>query len=141
MEQAEMMPMPAPFDGYVEKPVRVSNTALVSLGRNRYSVPCEFAGRWVSSRLYPTRIDLVADDAVIASHARLLDRDQVSYDWQHYLPLIERKPGRYVMARPSLICPGHCANFVMAWHDIPAEIGSWPKCWQPYQWLVWRPCW
>ena len=51
------------------------------------------AGRWVSSRLYPTRIDLVADDAVIASHARLLDRDQVSYDWQHYLPLIERKPG------------------------------------------------
>ena len=93
LEQAEMMPMPAPFDGYVEKPVRVSSTALVSLGRNRYSVPCEFAGRWVSSRLYPTRIDLVADDAVIASHARLLDRDQVSYDWQHYLPLIERKPG------------------------------------------------
>ncbi len=93
LEQAEMMPMPAPFDGYVEKPVRVSSTALVSLGRNRYSVPCEFAGRWVSSRLYPTRIDLVADDAVIASHARLLDRDQVSYDWQHYLPRIERKPG------------------------------------------------
>ena len=93
LEQAEMMPMPAPFDGYVEKPVRVSSTALVSLGRNRYSVPCEFAGRWVSSRLHPTRIDLVADDAVIASHARLLDRDQVSYDWQHYLPLIERKPG------------------------------------------------
>ena len=93
LEHAEMMPMPAPFDGYVEKPVRVSSTALVSLGRNRYSVPCEFAGRWVSSRLYPTRVDLVADDAVIASHARLLDRDQVSYDWQHYLPLIERKPG------------------------------------------------
>ncbi len=93
LEQAEMMPMPAPFDGYVEKPVRVSSTALVSLGRNRYSVPCEYAGRWVSSRLYPTQVDLVADDAVIASHARLLDRDQVIYDWQHYLPLIERKPG------------------------------------------------
>jgi hypothetical protein len=42
--------------------------------------------------LYPTRIEVVADDALIASHARLLDRDQVSYDWQHYLPLIERKP-------------------------------------------------
>ena len=47
----------------------------------------------VSSRLYPTRIEVVADDALIASHVRLLDRDQVSYDWQHYLPLIERKPG------------------------------------------------
>ena len=69
------------------------NAWLVSVGRNRYSVPCEYAGKWVSSRLYPTRIEVVADDALIASHVRLLDRDQVSYDWQHYLPLIERKPG------------------------------------------------
>ncbi|MCD8550662.1 MAG: hypothetical protein LRY74_10805, partial [Shewanella xiamenensis] len=39
------------------------------------------------------KAEVVADDALIASHVRLLDRDQVSYDWQHYLPLIERKPG------------------------------------------------
>ena len=93
LERAELMPVPAPFDGYVERPARVSSTCLVSVGRNRYSVPCEYAGKWVSSRLYPTRIEVVADDALIASHVRLLDRDQVSYDWQHYLPLIERKPG------------------------------------------------
>jgi hypothetical protein len=43
--------------------------------------------------LYPTRIEVVADDALLTSHVRLLDRDQVSYDWQHYIPLIERKPG------------------------------------------------
>ncbi|HCF0434529.1 TPA: IS21 family transposase, partial [Pseudomonas aeruginosa] len=93
LERAELMPMPAAFDGYVERPARVSSTCLVSVGRNRYSVPCEYAGKWVSSRLYPTRIEVVADDALIASHARLLDREQVSYDWQHYIPLIERKPG------------------------------------------------
>jgi hypothetical protein len=93
LERAELMPVPAPFDGYVERPARVSSTCLVSVGRNRYSVPCEYAGKWVSSRLYPTRIEVVADDALIASHARLLDREQVSYDWQHYIPLIERKPG------------------------------------------------
>lgn len=29
----------------------------------------------------------------VASHRRLLDRDQTSYDWLHYVPLIERKPG------------------------------------------------
>jgi hypothetical protein len=29
----------------------------------------------------------------VARHPRLLSRDQVSYDWQHYIPLIERKPG------------------------------------------------
>ena len=92
-ERAEMMPMPAPFDGYVEKSVRVSSTCLVSIGRNRYSVPCELVGQWVSSRLYPTRVAVAADDALVASHARLPDQGQVGYDWQHYIPLIERKPG------------------------------------------------
>lgn len=88
-----MMPMPTPFDGYVERTVRVSSTCLINVARNRYSVPCERVGQWVSSRLYPSRIVVIADDGVIASHERLFDRDQVSYDWQHYIPLIERKPG------------------------------------------------
>src|SRR3989338_665285 len=105
LERAELMPVPAPFDGYVERPARVSSTCLVSVGRNRYSVPCEYAGKWVSSRLYPTRIEVVADDALIASHVRLLDRDQVSYDWQHYLPLIERKPGELRNGAPFADLP------------------------------------
>jgi hypothetical protein len=44
-------------------------------------------------RLYPERIVIVADQSVVAEHARAVDRDHVVYDWQHYLPLIERKPG------------------------------------------------
>ncbi len=93
LEQAEMMPMTAPFDGYVEKPARVSSTCLVSVARNRYSVPCEFAGQRVSTRLYPTRISVVAGDTLVASHDRLTERGQISYDWQHYIGLVERKPG------------------------------------------------
>ncbi len=93
LEQAEMMPMPTAFDGYVERTVRVSSTCLISVARNRYSVPCERVGQWVSSRLYPSRVVVIADETVIASHERLFDRDQVSFDWQHYIPLIERKPG------------------------------------------------
>lgn len=93
LEQAEMMPMPTAFDGYVERTVRVSSTCLISVARNRYSVPCERVGQWVSSRLYPSRIVVIADETVIASHERLFDRDQVGFDWQHYIPLIERKPG------------------------------------------------
>lgn len=92
-ERAEMMPMPTPFDGYVERSVRVSSTCLVSIARNRYSVPCEWVGQWLSSRLYPTRVGVVAGDAVVASHDRLADEGRVGYDWQHYIPLIERKPG------------------------------------------------
>ncbi|WP_128637396.1 MULTISPECIES: Mu transposase domain-containing protein [Pseudomonas] len=85
--------MPTAFDGYVERTVRVSSTCLISVARNRYSVPCERVGQWVSSRLYPTRVVVIADETMIASHERLFDRDQVSFDWQHYIPLIERKPG------------------------------------------------
>ena len=93
LECAEMMPVPTPFDGYVEKLARVSSTCLVSVHRNRYSVPCELAGQRVSTRLYPTRVGIVAGDAVVATHDRLTDRGQVRYDWQHYIPLVQRKPG------------------------------------------------
>ena len=93
LEQAEMMPMTTPFDGYVEKPARVSSTCLVSVHRNRYSVPCELAGQRVSTRLYPNRVSVVAADAVVASHDRLTERGQIRFDWQHYIPLVERKPG------------------------------------------------
>jgi transposase len=92
-ERAQLMPMPTPFDGYVEVPARVSSTSLVSVARNRYSVPCTWAGHRVSVRLYPDRVVIVADADVVAEHARAVDRDHVVYNWQHYLPLVERKPG------------------------------------------------
>ena len=55
-ERSDMMPMPLTFDGYVEKPARVSSTCLVSVLRNRYSVPCELSGQMVSVRIYPDRL-------------------------------------------------------------------------------------
>ena len=92
-ERAQLMPMPEPFDGYVEKPARVSSTCLVAVARNRYSVPCELAGQMVSTRLYPNRVAVIANDAVVASHERLRDEGQTGYDWQHYIALVQRKPG------------------------------------------------
>jgi hypothetical protein len=87
------MPLPTPFDGYVESQARVSSTCLVTIARNRYSVPCALAGHRVSLRLYPERVVVVADQQVVAEHPRATDRDHVVYDWQHYIPLIQRKPG------------------------------------------------
>lgn len=92
-EQAHMMPMPATFDGYVEQTVRVSSTCLVTVARNRYSVPCELAGQLVSARLYPSQVVIAANDVIVASHARMNDRGSVRYDWQRYISLVERKPG------------------------------------------------
>ena len=92
-ERTQMMPMPTAFDGYVEKPARVSSTCLVSVARNRYSVPCEYVGQRVSTRLYPSRVEVAIDGAIVASHERLSDEGHVNYDWQHYIELVQRKPG------------------------------------------------
>jgi transposase len=105
LERAHLMSMPAPFDGYVEKPARVSSTCLVSVGRNRYSVPCEWAGSLVSTRLYPGRVDVANADMVIASHARLVGKSQTTYDWQHYIDLVQRKPGALRNGAPFLDLP------------------------------------
>ena len=92
-ERAHLMPMPVPFDGYVEKPARVTSTCLVSVARNRYSVPCERVGQMVSTRLYPGSVAIVADDTIVARHDRLSNAGETRYDWQHYIPLLQRKPG------------------------------------------------
>ena len=63
------------------------------VSRNCYSVPCKFAGQMVSARLYPGRLSVVAKDTVVPSHKRIAERGQVRYDWEHYIPLVQRKPG------------------------------------------------
>lgn len=110
LERAELMPMPTAFDGYVERTVRVSSTCLISVARNRYSVPCERVGQWVSSRLYPSRVVVIADETTIASHERLFDRDQVSFDWQHTSRLSSASLERWAIALRLLICQSRCSR-------------------------------
>jgi hypothetical protein len=105
LEREHLMSMPEPFDGYVENPARVSSTCLVNVARNKYSVPCEWAGQMVSTRLYPGRVDVVAQDAMVASHTRLTNRAQISYDWQHYIDLVQRKPGALRNGTPFMDLP------------------------------------
>jgi len=118
-ERQHLMPMFEPFDGYVENPARVSSTCLVVVARNRYSVPCELAGQTISTRLYPGKVVVVAGDEIAAIHERLSDRGQTKYDWQHYIPLIQRKPGARARMGPfvaqvtggrSWTCPSRCSN-------------------------------
>ena len=92
-ERAEMMPMLTPFDGYVEKPSRVSSTCLVAGHRHKYSVPCELVGQWLSVRHYHDRVVIVSGNSIVACHERLGGSGQIGYDWQHYIPLVQRKPG------------------------------------------------
>ena len=105
LERPHLMSMPVLFDGYVERPARVSSTCLVSVARNRYSVPCEWAGHLVSTRLYPTRVDVACGQEIIASHARTPGSAQTTYDWQHYVDLVQRKLGALRNGAPFLDLP------------------------------------
>ena len=63
------------------------------MARNRYSVPCELVGQMVSTRLSPARVRVVAGEEIVADHERLADKGKTQYDWRHYIPLVQRKPG------------------------------------------------
>ena len=104
-EQACLMPMPTAFDGYLESQHKVSSTSLVAVASNRYSVPCEFVGQRVGARLYPERIDIALGETIIASHLRQPNSGKIIYDWQHYIPLIERKPGALRNGAPFIDMP------------------------------------
>jgi transposase len=92
-EQAHLMPLGQPFDGFVESSVRVSSTCLIYFERNRYSVHSAQANRVVSLHAYADHIKIVAEDKVVAEHARVFGRGQTIYDWRHYIPVVDRKPG------------------------------------------------
>jgi hypothetical protein len=80
---------------YVERSAKVSSACLVAVARNRYSVPCELAGQRVSTRLYPNRVEIARNETIVASHARLTNRGNISYDWQHYIALGQHNPGGF----------------------------------------------
>ena len=103
IERAHLMPLPRPFDGFVEHTKRVSPTCLIHFERNRYSVPSSYANRPVSLRVYAHRLVIVGSGMAdgqrqLCEHVRLIDRrhdveGRTVYDWRHYLAVLQRKPG------------------------------------------------
>lgn len=92
-EHAVLRPVGQPFDGYVEKSLRVRSTCLIQYDTNRYSVPSKWAGRQVSMRAYADRIVVVCDQHVVAEHQRRFTRNASYFEPWHYVPLLMRKPG------------------------------------------------
>ena len=113
-ERAYLMPMPTPFDGYVEIVARVSSTCLVAVDRNQYSAPCRLANGRADIHLYSDKVDIHAENALVARHTRLPGRDQVGYGWQHYIPLVEKKPGALRNGAPFADMPPPLAQLQAA---------------------------
>lgn len=109
-ERALLMPLPRPFDGFVEHTKRVSPTCLVTFERVRYSVPASYANRPVSLRIYAERVVVAAEGQLLCEHRRVIDRrhDTIGhtvYDWRHYLAVLQRKPGALRNGAPFVELP------------------------------------
>ena len=92
-EKPHLIPLPPPFNGYAERPARVSPSSLVSFDRNRYSVDCRHVGRTVQLRVYAEQIIIVLEGQVVGDHRRHFGSGKTIFDPWHYLPVLDRKPG------------------------------------------------
>jgi len=92
-ERPYLMKLPPRFDGYAERPARVSPSSLVTFDRNRYSVDCREVGQVVQLRVYADRIVVVNHNDVVGDHPRQFGHNKTVFNPWHYLPALERKPG------------------------------------------------
>jgi transposase len=81
------------FDATESATPRVDAKSLVTVRQNRYSVPVALAGLKVGARIGAREITITHAGAVVARHERLHGRFGTSARLDHYLELLERKPG------------------------------------------------
>jgi len=111
-DREAFLPHPAGgFDACRKVPTRANSLSLARFDRNDYSVPVAYAHHEILVKGYVDRVLLVHKQCVVAEHRRSWGKEGVFFNYLHYLPLLERKPGAIDHARPmaDLNLPG-CFN-------------------------------
>ena len=94
-------PLPAvAFDPCHIVASRVASTSLVRYRTNDYSVPTRYGYQEVVIKAYVSKVDIIWQGQVIASHKRCYKQEDFIYNPLHYLPLLERKPHALDQAAP-----------------------------------------
>ena len=100
-DQAAFRSLPlAPFDACRKRQTIASSLSLVRFDTNDYSVPVRYAHHSVLAKGYADRVVLCHKQEQVAQHRRSWGREGLFFDWIHYLPLLERKPGSLDHALP-----------------------------------------
>ena len=74
---------------------RVDGLGCVRVRTNLYSAPAP-PGKTVEVRLYPSQVEVRDEGRCIARHERCYARHQQVLDLEHYLDVLERKPGALI---------------------------------------------
>jgi transposase len=100
-ERGSLRPLPMQrFEARRIEPARANSLSLVRFDGNDYSVPTAFAHREVLAVGGLDEVRLVCADRLVAVHRRRWSKEGVWYQPEHYLALLERKPGAFDYAKP-----------------------------------------
>lgn len=100
-EQAGLLPLPAvPFTVAQISGGKVDPYATVRVDKNRYSVPSRYVGFKVQVQVDINRGELFHAGKKLATHPRLFGNNKWQLDPDHYLELLQQRPGAFQGARP-----------------------------------------
>jgi transposase len=109
-----LRPLPAErFDTAEHAHPRVDSKALATVRQNKYSLPVSLAGLRVSASVGAREVVFHHEGREVARHERLQGRYGASAKLDHYLELLQHKPG--ALARSLAL-------------RQERERGSWPEC-------------
>jgi transposase len=93
-EQLALNPLPGnEFDVAAVLSCRVDTKARICVRQSYYSVPARFAGRRIGARLGADTVVAVVDGVRVATHVRSLHKGSEDLVLDHYLEILDRKPG------------------------------------------------
>jgi len=100
VEREHLLPLAAePFDLAEVSFPKVDGKGCVKVRTNWYSTPLR-PGRHCEARLLPAYVEIKEENRVVARHERHFGRYEQVLDLEHYLDVLERKPGALAGSRP-----------------------------------------
>jgi transposase len=99
-EQEHLLPLHSEgFDLAETSFPKVDGSGCVRVRTNFYSVPVR-AGTEVQAKVYPGHVEVWHEGQCVARHERCYSRQQQILDREHYLDVLERKPGALAGSKP-----------------------------------------
>ena len=100
MERSHLLPLAEEGFDLVETAFpTVNGFGCVKVRTNAYSVPVD-AGRTVEARITASTVELWYEGRCVATHERCYGHQQEILDLEHYLDVLERKPGALAGSKP-----------------------------------------
>ncbi len=92
LEVPELIPLPPRrFEAATTRLGKVSSRSWIQTGTNFYSVPVEWVGREVMVSIDAESVRITGPKDEVVTHDRRYGKHEMALEFEHYLPLLERK--------------------------------------------------